>query len=401
MMMTIVNNPGDWSHIYAPLEHAAWNGWTPTDLVFPFFLFIVGISVVLANPNRTVQWEKTLTRFMRIFLLGLALSFFSKIKIPGVGNLVLLSVRLLFTVLITFLLLGNYSSKKQFWAAFILLLVALILCFYGGESFESIRIPGVLQRISIVFLIISVAYVWLSTVQIFWLGITFLLLYWGLMTLIPIPGVGSANLEMGTNLAAYVDNLLLPGHLWVTTKTWDPEGVLSTIPAISTGIAGILAGKILIQNANPFKFLLGIGIILIGIGFAWDNVFPINKSLWSSSFVVLSAGWAMFLLSLLYGIIEVLGVKKWTNIFLIFGINPMLVFFYSGIIPRALNLIKVDQISNLEHQEIGIVPWLYRVGIQPYFENPLNSSLAGAVVYLLIWYLILYIFYRKNLIFKV
>ena len=204
MMMTIVNNPGDWGHIFPPLEHAAWHGWTPTDLVFPFFLFIVGISVVLSNPERTLDWEKLITRTLRIFLLGMALAFFSRIKIGELSGLGLLAIRLIYTALMTVLLLGNYAFKKQFYVAIGLFMLTIFLCFGGFESFEHVRIPGVLQRISLVFFIISLLYHFCSLRLLGALGSFFLILYFVLMTQIPVPGFGAANVEMGKNLAAII-----------------------------------------------------------------------------------------------------------------------------------------------------------------------------------------------------
>lgn len=402
MMMTIVNNPGDWGYIFPPLEHAAWHGWTPTDLVFPFFLFIVGISVVLSNPERTLDWKKLITRTLRIFLLGMALAFFSRIKIGELSGSGLLAIRLIYTAIMTVLLLGNYSVKKQFYVAVGLFSLTMFLCFGGFESFEHVRIPGVLQRISLVFFIISLLYHFYSSRLLGALGFFFLILYFVLMTQIPVPGFGAANVEIGKNLAAWLDNYSLPGHLWATSKTWDPEGILSTIPALSTGISGIFAGKILMHSQpRNSLYLMIIGIVCIGLGLCWDPYFPINKSLWTSSFVLLSSGFAFLFLAILHEIIEQKNIKKWTSIFLIFGVNPMLVFFYSGIIPRALNMIKIPVSGDLEHSELGLISYVYRQAIQPYFNDLRWASLVGAFVYIVIWFVILYLFKRQNIIFKV
>jgi predicted acyltransferase len=402
MMMTIVNNPGDWEHIFPPLEHAAWHGWTPTDLVFPFFLFIVGISIVLSNPDRELDWKKLITRTLRIFLLGMALAFFSRIKIGELSGLGLLAFRLIYTAIMTVLLLGDYSSKKQFYVAIGLFILTMFLCFGGFESFEHVRIPGVLQRISLVFFVISLMYHFFSLRLLGALGIFFLILYVVLMTQIPVPGYGAPNVEMGKNLAAWLDNYLLPGHLWATSKTWDPEGILSTIPALSTGISGIFAGKILTHSqARKSRYLIFIGLIFIGLGLCWHPYFPINKSLWTSSFVLLSSGFAFLFTGILHEIIERRNIKKWTPIFVIFGINPILVFFFSGIIPRALNMIKIPIAGDTEHTKLGLISYIYQQGIQPYFNDLRWASLVGAFVYLLIWFVILYLFKRKNIIFKV
>ena len=407
MLMTIVNNPGDWGNIYAPLEHAEWNGCTPTDLVFPFFLFIVGISTVLSMPvmkfDKSVL-EKIITRALRIFLLGLSLNFFSKIHFGSLEGISLMLVRLLFTAIITVLLLGEYDRKKQLYIAVGLFALMMLLCFGGFEDFASVRIPGVLQRISVVYLIVSIIYAKTNTTVQFMIGLACLLGYWALMALVDVPNVGAANFEKGTNLAAWLDNYLLPGHLWVTSKTWDPEGILSTLPAIGTGLAGVFAGKLFTNDFPKNKkvaFLLSAGVIGIMIGILWSDFFPINKALWTSSYVCYAAGIALMVLGALYFVIDVLEFDFWTKPFVIFGVNPILVFFFSGIIPRVLNMIKIAQPENLENPETGLVAWLYGHWIMPFFTEPKNASLAGALTYLVIWFVILVLFDRKKMIFKV
>lgn len=394
MMMTLVNNPGDWGHIYAPLEHAAWHGWTPTDLVFPFFLFIVGVSVVLANPTKDCNSMKIATRTMRIFLLGLSLSFFSKIHVGDWEGAPLLAIRLVYTALIFALLVGNYPLKKQFYVALGLLIFSLFLCFSGMEAFATVRIPGVLQRIALVYAGTSFLYLSCSSRVLWGIFGLILLAYWGLMALVPVPGVGPANVEVGTNLAAWLDNYLLPGHLWITSKTWDPEGVLSTLPALGTGILGVLVGQMLWSGgAKELKKVALLGGLFLIIGVVWSPVFPINKSLWTSSYVLLAGGFAMLFLAGFYYWIEVRDGRKGIKLFQLFGANPMLVFFFSGIIPRALNMIKIE--------DKGLIAWLNVQGIQVFFKDPYLASLVGALVYLFIWGIILVLFDRKKLIFKV
>lgn len=392
--MTLVNNPGDWGHIYAPLEHAAWHGWTPTDLVFPFFLFIVGVSVVLANPTKDCNSMKIATRTMRIFLLGLSLSFFSKIHVGDWEGAPLLAIRLVYTALIFALLVGNYPLKKQFYVALGLLIFSLFLCFSGMEAFATVRIPGVLQRIALVYAGTSFLYLSCSSRVLWGIFGLILLAYWGLMALVPVPGVGPANVEVGTNLAAWLDNYLLPGHLWITSKTWDPEGVLSTLPALGTGILGVLVGQMLWSGgAKELKKVAILGGLFLIIGIVWSPVFPINKSLWTSSYVLLAGGFAMLFLAGFYYWIEVRDGRKGIKLFQLFGANPMLVFFFSGIIPRALNMIKIE--------DKGLIAWLNVQGIQVFFKDPYLASLVGALVYLFIWGIILVLFDRKKLIFKV
>lgn len=407
ILMTIVNNPGDWGNVYSPLLHAEWHGCTPTDLVFPTFLFIVGVSVVLATPQKSFDVnsiQKIITRALRICCLGLFLSFFSRINLLGLEDLPLLGVRLIITAFIIVALFTEYDKKLQLYVAIFIFIVMMILAFGGFEDFKNVRIPGVLQRISVVYLVVSLLYIssgWKTQVG---LGVILLLTYWALMALIPVPGFGSANFEKGTNLAAWLDNYLLPGHLWVTSKTWDPEGILSTLPAIVTGIAGLLTGTLLTSGFSKNKkvayMFIGSAFGLI-IGFVWSFTFPINKALWTSSYVLYAAGWALAVLAILYYIIDIKGISGWTSLFVIFGINPMFIFFFSGIIPRVLSAIKVADPANAIQGKIGLQTYFYNLQIAPYFSDPKNASLTYALIYLLFWFLILYFLYRNKWIFKV
>jgi len=387
MMMTIVNNPGDWGHIYAPLEHAAWHGCTPTDFVFPFFLFIVGVSVSL-QANQIVPAAKILSRTLSILLLGWFLSFFSKIHVGELSGGTLLTIRLLATACIVLLFFTQYSRKLL--VSLILFFLALFLAFGGLESFEHVRLPGVLPRIAIVYALLASLQGRLSARGLIGMALFFLVSYWAMMNYIPVPGVGPANLHEGTNLAAFVDNYLLPGHLWAVSKTWDPEGILSTIPAFATGILGMLTGLYFRSQTR----LIGIvGLCCIVLGALWDLNFPINKALWTSSFVLYTGGWAMLFLCLLYWVVDVQKMTAWTKPFVIFGVNSMLVFFFSGIIPRALNMISIGG--------KGITAYLQDFLFASRISDPYVASLTGAFAYLLIWYVILRFFYQRGRIFKV
>lgn len=404
ILMTIVNNPGDWGNVYPPLLHASWHGCTPTDLVFPFFLFVVGISTALAMPKKQISsrtYQKIATRTFRIICLGLFLNFFSKLDAFGLDGILLIIYRLAFTALAVIAFLGDYDRKKQLYVAFGSFILMMILAFGGFEQFENVRIPGVLQRIGIVYGIVSLIYLHTSTrIQIL-IGSSILLIYWAIITLVPIPNGNPPNLEVGTSLAAWLDGTLLTTHNWVNTKTWDPEGILSTLPAIGTGIAGLLIGQLLIHEIPQRKKslqLLGIGVAAIILSLLWNIVFPINKALWTSSYVIYTAGLATLILSILYYITDVRKYESWTKPFIIFGVNPMVIFFFSGIIPRVLGMIKV---LSPEEELISVQAYIYDYMIVPLFENPTNASLAGALIYLVIWFVILTLFYRKNLIFKV
>jgi predicted acyltransferase len=384
ILMTIVNNPGDWGHIYAPLEHAEWHGYTLTDLVFPSFLFIVGISTVLSKPSED-QLLKSCKRALRIFLLGLSLSFFSKIK---AGDYTLF-VRLFAMALATVAFLGDYPLRRQFWVAVGAFVLMIGLCFSGLTDFEHVRIPGVLQRIAVVYLLVSLLHAYASLRVQIGVFLASLIGYWALMHFVEVPGVGAANLEVNTNLAAWLDNYLLEGHLWATSKTWDPEGILSTLPAVATGLAGLFAGRYL-QGSPKAAVLFAVGALALVLGTTWGWYFPINKALWTSSFVLVAAGWDLLLLAVLQATIH--SDRYWKPV-LIFGMNPMLVFFFSGIIPRVLGMIKIG--------DKGLTSWIYSQGIEPLFADKINASLAGALIYVLIWAGILAFFDARKRYYKV
>lgn len=406
LLMTIVNNPGSWSSIYPPLEHAEWHGCTPTDLVFPFFVFIMGTAIPFAMPVKHFDeavFNKILVRSLRIFCLGLFLSVFSRIHLFGLEGIPLLGVRLIIAFAVAYALLGNFSMKVKTILAVGIFIILLSLAFSGLEHFEDTRITGVLQRIAIVYFFASILY--LKTNLKTQLGVvaSILVIYYLLMAFVPVPGFGPANFDKGTNLAAWLDNLVLNGHLWSVSKTWDPEGILSTLPAIGTGILGMYIGQLLnLQTNRPeiLKKTAVTGVILLIGGLLWNIIFPINKSLWTSSYVLYTAGIATLCLSLLYYIIDIQGYKKWAKLFLIWGVNPMIVFFFSGIIPRVLGSIQVQN-PETGGEEISVLTLIYKHGIAPCFENPLNASLAYALSYAVFWSVILWIFYKKKLIFKV
>lgn len=388
ILMTIVNNPGDWGHIYAPLEHAEWHGYTLTDLVFPSFLFIVGISTVLSKPSED-QLLKIFKRALRIFLLGLSLSFFSKIQ---AGDYTLV-VRLLAMALATVAFLGDYPLRRQFWVAVGVFVLLIGLCFSGLTEFEHVRIPGVLQRIAVVYLLVSLLHAYTSLRVQVGVFLASLIGYWALMHFVEVPGIGAANLEVNKNLAAWLDNYLLEGHLWATSKTWDPEGILSTLPAVATGLAGLFAGRYL-QGSLKASVLAAAGAIALAAGTIWAWYFPINKALWTSSYVLVAAGWDLLLLAVLQATVYsgMMADRYWKPV-LIFGMNPMLVFFFSGIIPRVLGMIKIG--------DEGLTSWIYSHGIEPLFADKMNASLAGAVIYVLIWAVILYFFDTRKRYYKV
>jgi predicted acyltransferase len=406
LLMTIVNNPGDWSSIYPPLEYADWNGCTPTDLVFPFFIFIMGVAIPFAPPTKffdAATFAKILTRSLRIICLGIFFNYFGKIQLFGLEGVPLLIGRLVVTFGVGYALLGNFNSKIKLYLALTILAVYLFLAFGGIEAYNEVRLPGVLQRIGIVYFFISILYLKTNQKTQIITAIALLLGYWALMTLVPVPGIGDANLEKGTNLAAWIDNAVLKDHLWVYSKTWDPEGILSTLPAIATGIIGILIGQLLNSDSSKLEIIKAMMIsdgALILIGLFWNIVFPINKSLCTSSYVLFTAGLGILVFSFLYYIIDIVNIRKGFKLFLIWGVNPMIVFSFSQIIPQGLRMIQFQN-PNVPLEQINLQQYLYSFWILPYFNNPMTASLAGALIYSCIWTFILWLFYKNNLIFKV
>ncbi|QDA61209.1 acyltransferase family protein [Hymenobacter jejuensis] len=356
MAMILVNNPGDWGHIYAPLEHAVWNGCTPTDLIFPFFLFIVGVSLVYAldtaRRNRD-QHNKLIIKILRRSAILYGLGLFSAL--------------------------------------------------FPAFDFTTVRIPGVLARIALVFLICGILFLKTTWRQQAWLLIGILVGYNLLMQVVPVPGVGPANLEPATNLGAWLDRLLLgEAHLWKQSKTWDPEGILGTLPAVGTGLLGMLTAQWLrrrtVDAATKVAWLFVAAGAAIVLGMIWNGWFPINKALWTSSYVLYVGGIAAAGLAALYWLCDVQGYRgAWTKPFLVYGVNAITVFFLSGLVPRLLNMIKLREANG---QEVGLRTWLYDTLFVPNF-SPINASLAGAIVCVLIWLGILWVMYQKRIIIKV
>jgi predicted acyltransferase len=365
--MLLVNNPGSWNAIYAPLEHADWNGWTPTDLIFPFFLFIVGITTHLSRkePKQIVR------RGLLIVLCGLLLNafpFFWWGKIPNVPSPAFL--------------------QRVAW------------------RFEHLRFAGVLQRIGIAYMCGALIALKTDRKQRIIVIATILIGYWMIMTLIPVPGTGTIGAmvldQPDKTLAAWSDRLILgTNHIWVSTKTWDPEGPLSTLPAIATVLLGILAGEWITDKRRPLvervAGLYGAGSLAMVVGKFWDWVFPINKNLWTSSYVVFTAGFACVALATCIWVIDMLGVKRWAKPFMIYGLNPLVAFVGSGLMARLIDsLIKVQY--NGKPTSLHQVSYL--VSFDPFFA-PKFASLLWALCFVLFWLGILTVLYRRNIVIKV
>ena len=352
--MILVNNPGDWDNIYAPLEHSKWNGCTPTDLVFPFFLFIVGVSIVFAMGSKKAD--------------------------PA---------------------LHTKAILKAFRRSITIFALALFFSLIPKFDFSTVRIMGVLPRIAIVFFISTVLYIKLTRKALVWIFAIILVAYYILMNFVPVPGYGPSNLEPGTNLAAWLDRIILTeNHMWNQTKTWDPESVLSTLPAISTGLFGVLTGMWLQHkdktDAEKVSWMFSIAAISIVAGLIWNGFFPMNKALWTSSFVLYVGGLALAAFALCYWFIDVQGHKKFTKPFVVYGANAITVYIVSGYLPWLLDFVKVKQNGN----RIGILGALYNGVFIPNF-SPINASLVWAILYVLIFMPPLWWMYNKKIFIRI
>lgn len=362
--MVLVNNPGTWSAIYSPLAHAEWHGATPTDLVFPFFLFIVGISITLALGKRVESgavsrdiYLKIFRRAFVIFALGLLMAAFP-----------------------------FYNFTRGEWL-----------------DISQLRIMGVLQRIAVCYLIASLIFVRTNWKQQAIIAAALLLVYWALMTLINVPGCEITTFNDKTcNLAAYLDRVILTeNHIWKSSKVFDPEGVLSTVPSIATTLAGVLCGHWLRREKGDdekVSAMFFFGVTLLAFGWAWSFWFPLNKSLWTSSYVVYTAGAALCFLGFCYWLVDIKGYKKWAKPFVIFGVNALALFVLSGLTAKLFGIIKVAW--DAEGKSISLQKWIFDNVFLP-LAAPINASLAYAVSFVLLWLFLMWLLYRKRIYIKV
>jgi predicted acyltransferase len=346
--MVLVNNPGSWEHIYWPLEHAAWHGWTPTDLVFPFFLFIVGVSITLAlgkrlelgGSNRDV-YLKIIKRTLIIFAVGLFLNGFP------------------------------YFSLAE------------------------LRIPGVLQRIAVCYFFASVIFLNTKLRTQIAIIIGLLLGYWLLVKFVPAPGYAAGDLTKEGSLPSYVDRVVFGKHVWAQAKVYDPEGLLSTIPALATTLIGVLTGHWLRTEKTRYEKAAGmfvVGAICVAIGWAWNAFFPINKALWTSSYVLFTGGLALQFLAFCYWLIDIKGYRRWAKPFEVFGLNAIALYVVADLIAVSLGLIKVGEGS--------LSGWIYD-HVFASWASPVNASLAFALCFVLVCLVLMWILYRRRIFLKV
>lgn len=415
--MILVNNPGTWSAVYGPFLHAEWHGVTPTDYIFPFFLFIVGVAIPIAFGKRIASgktkglYERIIRRSVLIFAVGLVMSAipffnFSETQIPFALKV------LIFLAYSAALFL--YLANKGLHALIVALAAAFVVFgfWFAGYlvvpyNLGNMRIPGVLQRIAVCYLVVSILYLNTNWKQQSAITVVLLLAYWILMTIIPVPGCEITTIDdKACNLAAWIDRVVLTeNHIWRAGKVFDPEGILSTIPAIATTLTGLLTGEWLLKGKNhspspaieKASGMFFAGTILLAIGWTWSLVFPLNKSLWTSSYVVYTSGLALLTLGSCYFLIDIKGYKRWAKPFVIFGVNALGLFVFSGIFARLLGLIKF---AGVEGKDVSLQQWIFSTLFLPIL-SPKNASLAFAVAFLLAWFFLMWLLYRRRMFLKV
>jgi predicted acyltransferase len=342
-------------------------------LIFPFFLFIVGVAITLALGSKVDRGEKKskiiphiLRRSATLFALGLFLSAFPFFKLA------------------------------------------------------TIRVPGVLQRIAVCYLCAAMIFLFTSARAQAIIAAALLAAYWMIMKLVPVPAAyveevirsgqsaGVANLDLyvaqNANLAAYVDNHLLYGHMWSQTKTWDPEGILSTFPAIATALAGVLTGYLLRSNLDAIgkiKRLVTSGVALVACGYVMNIWFPFNKNLWTSSYVVLSAGMSLIFLALCYWIVDLKGYKRIGKPFVIYGMNAITVFVLSGVVGKTLGLIReTTTLADGTSVQRSLQAYYYETFFASW-AGPMIGSLAYAIAFIVLMFLPVWWLYRHRIFIKV
>lgn len=357
--MVLVNNPGDWSNLYSQLEHAKWNGWTFTDCIFPFFLFITGVSMALSLGRRD----------------GADKAF----------------------------LLGKLAKR-----AVLIFLIGFFLNYLPYFNLEKVRILGVLQRIAICTLLSAPVVVycgWRATLAVI---AALFAVYSVLMLAFPVPGIGAGVLEPGQDFGAWIDRMVLGKHTWVQSKTWDPEGLVSTLPAVCSQLFGVLAGRWLLASVPRTEqtvWMLLSGLLFLWLGAISDTILmPINKSLWTPSYCLLMTGWALIVFGAFYWLLDVNPrqqvreiAARWSKPFVIYGMNALFVFALSGFLAKMFGFIKFDQPDG---SKAALGKLLY-APVRALPIGPVNTSLLYALLFNLVMFGLAWLMWRKKWFVKV
>lgn len=386
-LMILVNNPGTWSHMFAPLKHAPWHGCTPTDLVFPFFLFAVGNAMSFVIPRLqdagdAVFWQKVLKRTVLIFLIGLGLNWFPFVQWAG------------------------DSLQFRAWVD-------------ATDPSKGVRIFGVLQRIAVAYFFASVLVYYCRPKALIYLSAAILLGYWGLSAWLGTGDPYSLAGWFGTDIDKHI---LGVAHMYKGEGVpFDPEGLMSTIPAIVQVVFGYLVGvfirgqgqvdwiwrKVPSSNEPHFKLLSGLlvtGFILLVLGWVWSLGFPINKKIWTSSYVLYTTGLATMTIAGMIWYIEVQGVRNTiTKFFDVFGKNPLFIFVLSALIPKSLALVRIPAGINQQGEQIFTSPlrWFYNTVCAPIPGPPEVGSFVYSLFFLAFMWAICYVLDKKKIYIKV
>ena len=346
MFMILVNNPGSWSYVLPPLAHAQWNGCTPTDLVFPFFLFIVGAAMAFSLS----KYYNAATSLRPVY-------------------------------------------RKIIRRTFILFLLGFILNLVFKFDFSTVRIPGVLQRIALSYFFAAIIIIHFKQRTQIFISVGLLLLYFILMVFIPFEGKGIGHWLYESNFAKYFDRLILKGHTWKTD--FDPEGIVSTLTAIVTTMSGYFTGLWLRtkadENVKIIKLFIAGNFAIVG-GLFLEYWIPINKSLWTVSYVFYTSGIALNFLAIFYWFVDIQGKHYLARPFIIFGSNAITVYFLSSLTAKMLYSIQVGT-NSLQ----GLI---YGGALKPLF-GPWSASLIYALLYILIWYGLAHLMYKRKIFIKI
>jgi len=346
-LMVIVNDPGSGRDAYGPLQHAEWNGWTITDVVFPSFLWIIGVAITLSLAKRMESGVPKSQLFGQVLRRGA-----------------------------------------------ILFVLGLLVYLFPKFDFSTMRVLGVLQRLAICYVIASAIYLTTSIRgQVIWI-VCLLTSYWLLMTLVPVPGCGAGHLDVECNFAHYVDRIVLGAHNYHSTKTWDPEGIVSTIPALATALFGIMAGHILRMKrdlAERTTWMFFAGSLLLAAGLVCDIWLPINKKLWTSSFALFMAGLDFMMLAISIWWIDGMGRRRTVRPLVVMGMNAIAIYMASEILDVSLGSIRLQSGDST----ISLHTWIYQNVFAP-LASPANASLLYSLAYVGLMFLLSYVMYRRH-----
>jgi predicted acyltransferase len=367
--MVLVNNPGDWGNLYPQLAHAEWHGWTFTDWIFPFFLFICGVSMTFSLAKKRAANPHAIEDKVTMML----------------------------------------SLWKR---AGIIFLIGLTLNFIPNFNLETVRIPGVLQRIALCTALAAPIVLWFNwRQQALWI-VGILSVYSIVMLMVPVPDVSgvvtAGALEPGRDVGAYIDRIFLTGHMWAKSKTWDPEGLFTTLPALTSMLCGVLLGHWLAaaySQAEKTVWMMLAGLLCLWVGAILDSVLmPINKPLWTTSYVVFMTGWGLLVFAAFFWLMDAVdrvriktAARKWLLPMTIYGMNALFIFAFSGLVAKMLGFIKF---AGDDGKMVSLKAILY-APIKALPLAPVNQSLLFAVVFNLVMFAIAWFMWKKKWFIKV